>query len=138
MCKGEPTPPKGSGSPVRDPSAIQAVVRSHYAELAVCYDGVLGRDPEAAGQMWTKFVIDKHGGVASACLERADIDDHDLGECLLENFHELRFPTAARDATAIYPLRFTPDAAANELPKGPPPPRGREPGLNRLVIDPQH
>lgn len=140
MCEGKPHPtsPKRSEPPVRDPAAIQALVRSHYSELRVCYEEVLGRDPEARGQMQTRFVIDKHGAVTSACLERADIDDHDGGECLLEEFRELRFPTAASDLTVIYPIRFVPDAAANELPDGPPPPRGRDPGLQRLVVDPRH
>ena len=140
MCAGkrQPTSPKSSEPPVRDPAAIQAVVRSHDTELRVCFDGVLGRDPEATGQMWTRFVIDQHGEVTSACLERADIDDHDGGECLLEEFRALRFPSAARDWTVVYPLRFAPDRAANELPDGPPPPRGRDPGLQRFVVDPKH
>lgn len=126
LCEGSA---KDSDPSVRDPAAIQAVVRSQYPAFLACYDEALGRDPEATGRMWTRFVIDTHGSVTWACLERADINDHDLGECLLETFHELRFPSAARDSTVVSPLTFEPGRASSELTDGPPPPRGREPGL---------
>jgi len=135
MCDGqrEPTSPKGSGSPVRDPVAIQAVIRSQYAALRACYDEVLGRDPEAMGEMRTKLAIDTHGEVTSACFERADLDDHEGGECMLEVFRSLRFPTAAGDLTVSYPLRFVPDVALSQLPDGPPEPRGDDHGLKRFL-----
>lgn len=136
LCEQKPQP-ASSAPPVRDPSAIQAVVRSKDAAFGVCYDNVRQRNPEATGQMWTRFVIDKHGKVTSACLERADIDDHDGGECLLEAFRELRFPSVSSDQTVVYPLRFVPGSSTEALMSGPPAPRGRDPTLKRFVVHPK-
>ena len=59
------------------PELIQAVVRSHFKDFRVCYEAGLTRNPELAGRVTTRFVIDREGRVDSVSVGQRPIPKTD-------------------------------------------------------------
>jgi outer membrane biosynthesis protein TonB len=107
-------PPDGTkirleaGKAERKPSDIQAVIRDKYDLLRKCYEAALARDPQAAGKVTVRFVIDRQGAVNEACVKDSSLADATAVACMLEQYRQLRFAPANGQTTVIYPVVFSP------------------------------
>lgn len=78
--------------------------------MRLCYESLLARMPEAHGLVQVHFAIAKDGSVATACLDRATLNDNAMAECVLRTFRGINFGPSRAVVTVSYPLRFAPSA----------------------------
>jgi hypothetical protein len=100
-------------SPGLPPEVVQRIVRSNYGRVRLCYDQALRVNPSTQGKVVTKFAIGPDGKVTSASVDKSDIADPALGECIARAFRTLSFPAPekAPRVTVEYPLLLSPTAA---------------------------
>lgn len=90
-------------------AVIQRVVRRHEDEFRRCYENGLFHNPNLAGRIATRFVIDRDGVVSVAHNGGSDLPDSVVMVCVIRRFSTLRFP-APQSGTVqvVYPLEFAP------------------------------
>jgi hypothetical protein len=87
---------------------IQQVVRSHFAEMRLCYEHGLARNGNLTGKVTTRFVIGTDGA-AKAELACTSMPDDVAVDCIVGEFGKLRFPIPdGGTVTAVYPIIFNP------------------------------
>ena len=90
------------------PEVIQRIVRQNFGRFRLCYENGLKNDPNLAGKITTKFVIDATGAVSKS--ERAPgttMSDAGVVQCVVRGFGNLSFPQPEGGAvTVVYPLVF--------------------------------
>jgi hypothetical protein len=84
---------------------IDRVIRSAQGLLTKCYQVEVNRDPTLAGTVQVRFVISAEGRVESAKVTDDTIRNHEVGECVANRIHYLRFPAKGR-AVVNYPFVF--------------------------------
>jgi hypothetical protein len=111
-------PDAGSAAPVEsradagngrlDPALIQERIRGAYGAMRSCYESGLTRNPELAGRVTTRFVIDRDGSVEDASPICTSLRDRATVECIVAVFRRLRFPvTEAGKVMVDYPIMFS-------------------------------
>ena len=70
---------------------IRAEIRSHLAEVRVCYDAIAFTQAEAKGTMRIKLGISPSGAVQSSCLVSSD-GAASVDACVLERALTWTFP----------------------------------------------
>ena len=92
------------------PEVIQRIVRSNFGRVKRCYADALAKKPGLTGRVYTKFVIDRTGHVASAeSTQQSTIPDGAVVSCVVSMFRGLVFPQPEGGiVTVVYPLVFAP------------------------------
>jgi hypothetical protein len=91
------------------PEEIRRIARSHYGELRQCYEGALGRDPNATGKIVTLFVIGLDGKMTSVRIAYTTLPDCEAVRCMREVYKAMVFPRPEGGrVTVIYPITFDP------------------------------
>jgi len=90
--------------------AIERVVRSHKAEVRVCYDAALKKKPDARGKLLVAVTIDASGAVSDAAVQSSTFDGSEVGECVVKHVRTFRFPPpdGGEVMKVTYPYVFIP------------------------------
>lgn len=107
-------PPVRDAAPIVNghvpPEVIQRVVRQNDGRYRFCYQNGLRANPNLAGRVTVKFVIDWHGQVAIATDGGSDLPDAGVRQCVISSFTSLSFPENDGGAVTVsYPLVFSPE-----------------------------
>ncbi len=102
----------GTTSPVirgsLDKSVIDRVLKQHINQIRYCYEKGLQRDPNLAGKVVVRFVVDRNGTVASVTIKSSTLGDDKVEECILRAMEALVFPQPKGGGVVIvnYPFVF--------------------------------
>ncbi len=102
----------GVGDPIIlgaiDKALIDAVIRRHLAQIRYCYQRELSKQPDLAGKVVVKFVIDATGAVEKAEIRTSTLDNATVEECLVNRFLRMQFPEPKGGGIVIvsYPFLF--------------------------------
>lgn len=95
-------------NPRLPPEVIQRVIRDHHDELRACYDLGLKANPQLAGRLVTRFVIQRDGTVTQAGDGGSTLPDETARQCMFGVFRSLRFPPPEGGiVTVVYPIVFS-------------------------------
>jgi mono/diheme cytochrome c family protein len=126
-ASAKPSPPRPvvSGHRVRAPrfpscetsvngrlpaAVIQRIVKANFRRFRLCYEAGLRNNPNLAGRVSVKFVIDRKGAVALTADGGSDLPDGGVVSCVVRGFGNLSFPEPEGGmVTVVYPIVFTPD-----------------------------
>jgi hypothetical protein len=96
----------------RSNEQIKEVMVKNRDLFRLCYEKALSHDKSLRGQYIIKFVLDPKGGVkeAKGDLDRSEIKDSKMDECMAKTLKQLTFPASKRgmESTISYPFGFTP------------------------------
>jgi hypothetical protein len=120
--RASPDPHRENKDAHLPPEEIQRRVRANFGAMRECYEDGLRRRPDLAGEVVTKFVIDREGHVAEASsVETADqggfqgnggvttMPDRLVVDCVRDAYMPLTFPKPEGGiVTVVYPLVFSP------------------------------
>ncbi len=88
---------------------IQRIVRQNFGRFRLCYENGLRTNPNLAGRVSVKFVIDRSGSVAKAEDGGSEIPDPAVVSCVARGFGNLSFPQPEGGVvTVVYPIIFNP------------------------------
>lgn len=102
------------------PEVIQRIVRASFRDLRKCYEEGLRRDPNLAGRIKVRFVIDRDGSVTKASEvapqggspsspASARMPDRAVVSCVLDEFKKIIFPRPEGGiVNVVYPIQFSP------------------------------
>jgi hypothetical protein len=91
------------------PEVIQRIVRQNFGRFRLCYENGMRTNPNLAGRVAVKFVIDRSGSVATASDGGSDIPDQGVISCVVRGFGNLSFPQPEGGiVTVVYPIIFNP------------------------------
>ncbi len=92
------------------PEVIQRIVRQNFGRFRLCYENGLRTNPELAGRITVRFVIDGTGAVSSASDGGSDLPDKAVVGCVIRGFGNLAYPQPeGGTVTVVYPLHFASD-----------------------------
>jgi outer membrane biosynthesis protein TonB len=107
-----PNEPNGSGESAGGrvrPEVIQSVIRTHAAEIKVCRDAALLRNPAVAGKVAVHFVINPDGSVEGAKDSGSTVQDAAMIQCVIGAVGAIHFAASTAGLiTVVYPIVFTP------------------------------
>ncbi len=88
---------------------VQRIVRQNYGRFRMCYEGGLRGNPNLAGRVAVRFVINRDGAVTHATNAGSDLPDSGVVGCVVGAYYGLSFP-APKDGivTVNYPIQFSP------------------------------
>jgi Ca-activated chloride channel family protein len=99
------------------PEAVRRIVRLNFGRFRACYERGLTRNPDLAGRVSTRFVIDRAGGVAATSNAGSDLPDAEVVACVVRSFGALSFPQPEGGiVTVIYPIVFSSDGTRPRVP----------------------
>jgi hypothetical protein len=102
---------KESTSRGLSPGEIQGTVLAIHPALGRCYDAGLLRNPELAGIVVIRFIIQQDGSVPLVVLDDTSLPDPNVIECMVPEFARLVFPAPVGSfVTVVYPVDFSPTA----------------------------
>jgi hypothetical protein len=88
---------------------IQRIVRQNFGRFRLCYENGMRTNPNLAGRVTVKFVIDRSGSVATAQDGGSEIPDQGVVACVVRGFGNLSFPQPEGGiVTVVYPIIFNP------------------------------
>jgi hypothetical protein len=91
------------------PEVIQRIVRQNFGRFRLCYENGLRTNPNLAGRVAVKFVIDRSGSVSTTSDGGSDIPDQGVVSCVVRGFGNLSFPQPEGGiVTVVYPIIFNP------------------------------
>lgn len=91
------------------PEVIQRIARQNFGRFRLCYENGLRNNPNLAGRVVTKFVIDRSGAVSTAQDQGSDLPDQGVVSCVVRQFQNLSFPQPEGGVvTVVYPVVFAP------------------------------
>jgi hypothetical protein len=86
---------------------VQGVVRKSFAGFRACYENGMRTNPNLAGRVTVKFVIDRSGSVATAQDGGSEMTDPTVVGCVVRGFGNLSFPQPEGGmVTVVYPIIF--------------------------------
>jgi hypothetical protein len=90
------------------PEAIRRVTLLHLPEVAVCHDAGLRRDPNLAGRIVIRYVIEGDGHVSAASVASSTVSDPELGACIARVVSTWLFPgvEGGGSVTINYPFNL--------------------------------
>lgn len=85
---------------------ITRVLSSHGTEIRDCYEPALNQLPSGRGRVSARFVLDASGKAVHVSITSNEIDDPEVGCCLVKHFSAWDFPApSAGDFVAVeYPF----------------------------------
>lgn len=87
---------------------IEQVFSHSAAQLSFCYQSVLQVDPHLSGAVTVVFSVQSDGTVSNRFIEATEMENDDLGFCLLNEVASMRFPPPLSEALVTFPLLFEP------------------------------
>jgi len=91
------------------PEVIQRIVRQNFGRFRLCYENGLRTNPNLAGRVSVKFVIDRSGAVTTSSDGGSDLPDQGVVGCVVRGFGNLSFPQPEGGiVTVVYPIIFNP------------------------------
>ena len=91
------------------PQTIQRIVRNNYGSFRFCYQKGLESNPNLAGRVSVRFVINRDGAVSTAGNGGSDLPDSSVVSCIVRSFYGLSFPKPEGGiVTVVYPIALTP------------------------------
>jgi hypothetical protein len=91
------------------PEVIQRIVRQNFGRFRLCYENGMRTNPNLAGRVAVKFVIDRAGSVSTASDGGSDLPDQGVVSCVVRGFNNLSFPQPEGGiVTVVYPIIFNP------------------------------
>jgi hypothetical protein len=91
------------------PEVIQRIVRQNFGRFRLCYENGLRANPNLAGRVSVRFVIDRNGAVSSVGNGGSDLPDSAVVSCVVRSFSGLSFPQPEGGiVTVVYPISFAP------------------------------
>ncbi|HEY2409794.1 MAG TPA: AgmX/PglI C-terminal domain-containing protein, partial [Polyangiaceae bacterium] len=91
------------------PELIQSIVRKSFGLFRQCYERGLAKNPNLAGRITTRFVIDRGGNVSDARLDSSTLPDPDVAQCIVSSFRTLKFyQPEGGVVTVVYPIELSP------------------------------
>jgi hypothetical protein len=91
------------------PEVIQRIVRQNFGRFRLCYENGLRTNPNLAGRVQIKFVIDRSGSVSTSQDGGSDLPDQSVVSCVVRGFGNLSFPQPEGGiVTVVYPIIFNP------------------------------
>jgi outer membrane biosynthesis protein TonB/pSer/pThr/pTyr-binding forkhead associated (FHA) protein len=89
---------------------IMAVIRAHLNEIRHCYEQLLQRSPSASGKIAVNFVVSLSGGVSTASVAEATLNDSVMRGCVTGHIQRWEFPKprGGQPVTVNYPFVFNP------------------------------
>jgi len=91
------------------PEVIQRIVRQNFGRFRLCYENGMRTNPNLAGRVSVKFVIDRSGAVSTASDGGSDLPDQAVVSCTVRGFTNLSFPQPEGGiVTVVYPIIFNP------------------------------
>ena len=107
------------------PEVIQRIVRQNFGRFRLCYENGLRSNPNLAGRVAVRFVIDRTGAVSTSADGGSDMPDRGVVSCVVRGFGNLVFPQPEGGiVTVVYPIIFNPGEASTHYPGE----RGEAPG----------
>jgi len=102
----------------RAPEGVERAVRQNFGRYRMCYEQGLARDPDLAGEVTLRFVIDGQGRVLRAASYGRALPDEDVVSCVASAFYSLPFgPQGATMTSVSYTLAFTPSCIVTRRPQ---------------------
>jgi Ca-activated chloride channel family protein len=99
------------------PEAIRRVIRLQAGRFRACYEHGLMKNPNLAGRVVTRFVIDRAGQVVNAANGGSDLPDPEVVACVVRGFYSLDFPEPEGGIiTVTYPFVFSSDGTRPKAP----------------------
>jgi Ca-activated chloride channel family protein len=100
------------------PETIQRTVRLQMRRFRACYERGLARNPNLAGRVSTRFVIDRAGAVSDSRDAGSDLADPEVVACVVRHFRALEFPRPPGSdiVTVTYPIMFQSDGTRPKAP----------------------
>lgn len=90
---------------------VNRIVRQNYGRFRLCYETGLRNNPNLAGRIGVKFVIDRSGAVAQSFEDSTSttLSHQEVVGCVVRGFSHLSFPAPDNGImTVIYRIDFTP------------------------------
>ena len=88
---------------------IQRIVRQNFGRFRLCYENGMRTNPNLAGRVAVRFVIDRSGAVSTASDGGSDLPDRGVVSCVVRGFGNLSFPQPEGGiVTVVYPIIFNP------------------------------
>ena len=88
---------------------IQRTVRQQFGRFRICYENGLTKNPNLAGRVAVRFIIDRTGSVTMAQDGGSELADADVVACVARVFLNLSFPPPPDGVvTVTYPIVFSP------------------------------
>ena len=88
---------------------IQRIVRQNFGRFTLCYKDGLRTNPNLAGRVVVKFVIDHSGGVMLSQDGGSDMRDSAVVACVVRSFGALSFPAPEGGIVTVeYPIVLSP------------------------------
>jgi hypothetical protein len=112
-CSGEPakSPEKpvelGEPSDDIDPAIIGDAVRGNSRFFQRCYETGRERNPELAGRVELRFLINPDGSVGQVVVVDTDLPTQ-IADCVVNAFYGLTLPQQESAVIAQYPMFFQP------------------------------
>lgn len=91
----------------RSKADIQAVIREKSAEVRMCYEQALLKDPALTGKLKVVFTIDPDGRVEAPSIEGNTGLPASVGDCITARMKGWRFSPAAKSSRVAYPFIFS-------------------------------
>jgi hypothetical protein len=89
---------------------IQRIVRLNFGRFRSCYEQGLAQNPNLAGRVQVRFLIDHTGKVSTAANGGSDLPDSNVVSCVTRTFYGLSFPKPERGTINVtYPISFSPE-----------------------------
>lgn len=99
------------------PESVQRIVRFQAGRFRACYERGLQKNPNLAGRVLTRFVIDRAGQVVEATDAGSDLPDPEVVACVVHGFRSLDFPEPEGGViTVLYPFVFSSDGTRPKAP----------------------
>jgi Ca-activated chloride channel family protein len=88
---------------------IQRIIKRQKNAIRACYEKELQSDPNLAGRVVVKFIIDGTGKVTNAVIEESTLNNKVVEACLLKVIKRLTFPQPAGGSVIVvsYPFTFS-------------------------------
>jgi hypothetical protein len=97
------------GSASYAPEVVARIVHASFARLRLCYELGLRANPELAGDVVVRFVIDRSGAVSTSAVGTdTTLADPDVNACIARQVGQLSFPRPEGGiVTVVYGLSLT-------------------------------
>lgn len=105
------------------PESIQRIVRMNFGRFRMCYERGLAQNPNLAGRVVMRFVIERDGSVGTVNDAGSTLANERAIECIRAAFYQLTFPEPEGGiVTVVYPITLSPGTNARTATSSPAPP----------------
>ena len=98
---------EGKGS--LDPSQVVGTIEKSARMLQYCYERVLTKQPDLAGEFSVQFVITDSGSVRDPMIESTTLHNDEVEKCVIGRFKRMSFPAPEGGEVRVkFPIVFAP------------------------------